>query len=489
MGCGQSQLLHVYAQRPEVAAKREIYEAFSFKQLDIGRLHKVYRKIDNDGSNSIELAELLAFLDLDRTRFTKRIFTMFDEDSSGLLDFHEFVLSLWNYCTLTKSSLVLFAFDLYDKDNSGTITNNEVMDMLKDLYGKDYKKNPQAKLISTELEALEALDGDVDIDDFREFSRTHPALLFLAFQMQEKIQKYVMGPTFWRHYSERRIEISNGRLYVPIFEFMEIYVNPKLKDALEHQEIGMGKPIEKRDIGFVQQRKLDGKVSRKAKLVLQNSGSISSRRKSDVQAAALRRGVVTLGENNSTVVPINEDFTEEESREFHDKLNIIKEVYEAEAVDKRAEAITKHRHERRGSVMPGAEGENIPLAAGMKVSTKKGRRQSLRRSFDSITAEKSKALYNNDNMFSMKDSHIHSVAEALMQSERMLKENKHVDPDKHNAISAEFKSFSKHTVVPPPSQQQSSGTGDPSRRGSVVPGKVNRRVSQRRSFDGVTSRR
>ena len=78
------------------------YTSWNFSVLDIGRLHSVYRKIDIDGSNSIELAvsELLAFLDLDRTRFTKRIFTMFDEDSSGLLDFNESALSLWNYCTL-----------------------------------------------------------------------------------------------------------------------------------------------------------------------------------------------------------------------------------------------------------------------------------------------------------------------------------------------------------------------------------------------------
>lgn len=485
MGCGQSQILHVY-RKPEVAAKREIYEAFAFNELDIGRLHKVYRKIDNDSSNSIELAELLAFLDLDRTRFTKRIFTMFDEDSSGLLDFHEFVLSLWNYCTLTKSSLVLFAFDLYDADNSGTITNNEVMDMLKDLYGKDgYKKNPQAKLIASELEALERLDGDVDIEDFREFSRTHPALLFLAFQMQEKIQTYVMGPTFWKHYSERRIEISNGRLYVPVFEFMEIYVNPKLKAALETQNIGMGVPIAKRDIGFVPQPKLDGKVSRKAQLILENSGSVSTRRRGE----GSRKGSVAVSGRAGAIVPVNDDMTEEEREEFTDKLNVIKDAYETDALEKRVEAIAKHRSERRGSVMPGAEPEG-GLAAGQKASSKKNkRRQSLRRSFDSIASDKSKALYANADMYTMKDSHIHSVTEALVESERLLKENKQ-DPDRHSKIVEEFKSFGQHKLVAPPPQQ---GVTDatPGRRMSVVaPGtKSRKRLSQRRSFDGVTSRK
>ena len=59
------------------------------------------------------MAELLAFLDLEKTRFTRRIFSIFDEDGSGLIDFREFVLSLWNYCTLTKASLTMFAFGTY----------------------------------------------------------------------------------------------------------------------------------------------------------------------------------------------------------------------------------------------------------------------------------------------------------------------------------------------------------------------------------------
>lgn len=126
MGCGPSKILHVY-KRAEVKESKALFDALCFKELDIGRLHKQFRLIDNDHSNNIELAELLAHLDLERTRFTKRIFSIFDEDNSGEIDFREFVLSLWNYCTLSRASLVMFAFDLYDKDASGSITADEGM--------------------------------------------------------------------------------------------------------------------------------------------------------------------------------------------------------------------------------------------------------------------------------------------------------------------------------------------------------------------------
>ncbi len=35
--------------------------------------------------------------------------------------FDEFVVALWNYCTLDRSALLLFAFDMCDLDSTGEI--------------------------------------------------------------------------------------------------------------------------------------------------------------------------------------------------------------------------------------------------------------------------------------------------------------------------------------------------------------------------------
>ena len=64
--------------------------------------------MDVDDSGCIELVELLVHIDLERTKFTERIFSIFDEDGSGQIDFREFVLSLWNYCTLSNATLGIF---------------------------------------------------------------------------------------------------------------------------------------------------------------------------------------------------------------------------------------------------------------------------------------------------------------------------------------------------------------------------------------------
>jgi hypothetical protein len=44
-----------------------------------------------------------------------------DEDQSGEIDFREFVVCIWNYCSFDLKSLVNFAFTLFDTDASGSL--------------------------------------------------------------------------------------------------------------------------------------------------------------------------------------------------------------------------------------------------------------------------------------------------------------------------------------------------------------------------------
>ena len=116
----------VYSTFPFLLKWKPEFESLSLRTIDIGRLYYIFRKIDRDNGGRIEVLELLMFLDVERTPFTKRAFTIFDEDGSGSVDFREYVLSMWNYCTLDSSTLCIFAFDIYDRDMSGFIDCKEV---------------------------------------------------------------------------------------------------------------------------------------------------------------------------------------------------------------------------------------------------------------------------------------------------------------------------------------------------------------------------
>lgn len=89
----------------EFKANIELFRSLHLSTRDIRRLYAVFKCMDVYGSGSISLAELLAHINLPRTIFTEKIFSIFDDDHSGAIDFREFVLSIWNYCTLTKHNL------------------------------------------------------------------------------------------------------------------------------------------------------------------------------------------------------------------------------------------------------------------------------------------------------------------------------------------------------------------------------------------------
>ena len=145
-----------------------------------------------------------------------------DADDSGELSFVEFVVALWNYCTFTKASLLRFAFELFDSDDSGFLDLDEMKLLLRECYGKHkYKKTQAARHILAELDSMIEKGncvGGLNLKDFNEFCLHHPALLYPAFELQQALQQNVLGSQFWqecvkrKHLHKQKIEKKNRLL-------------------------------------------------------------------------------------------------------------------------------------------------------------------------------------------------------------------------------------------------------------------------------------
>ena len=68
----------------------------------------------------------------------------------------------------------------------------------------------------------------LDSERFYEFCRYHQAMLFPAFQLQLKLQERIMGTSFWRKCTNRRVELSKGT-YVTMGDLMEMVRKYNLK--------------------------------------------------------------------------------------------------------------------------------------------------------------------------------------------------------------------------------------------------------------------
>ena len=84
---------------------RQCLDVFMLTDEDINILKKSFQKINITHDGSIEVAEIEIYLRTERCPFTERILSMYDSDKSGQLEFPEFLLMCWTYCTMDTSSL------------------------------------------------------------------------------------------------------------------------------------------------------------------------------------------------------------------------------------------------------------------------------------------------------------------------------------------------------------------------------------------------
>ena len=80
------------------------------------------------------------------------------------------------------------------------------------------------------------MERDINVDRFREFCRTHPAVLYPAFVLQTQIQEKILGSKFWTSCSNSRVELSDGK-YINIADILQVHVNEQARKALMNYQI------------------------------------------------------------------------------------------------------------------------------------------------------------------------------------------------------------------------------------------------------------
>ncbi len=112
----------------------------------------------------------------------KRLFSLFDADNSGSIDVKEFMLGLSNFASDDKEKRVRFCFLLYDEDNNGFITENELVSVL---MANHMAADPQqvvrkAKTIMRQADSNG--DGKISPEEFVVIAQKFPNILFPAQQ-------------------------------------------------------------------------------------------------------------------------------------------------------------------------------------------------------------------------------------------------------------------------------------------------------------------
>ena len=208
----------VYMQDPYVSAYQMLFESMKLNGPDAVKLRKVFDDINVSQSGAIDYHEWLDFLHQPNNPWNQRVFEILDENDDSVLDFREFVVSIWNYCLSGRSGLVTLCFDMYDDDNSGTIDREQFVNIMLDVFPgetrRHLKQNPLAHAILNRFANLRRHDhcpeNELTLDLFGKVCEKHMTLLERVFQTQNMIKKKCCGHKFWDRVSSRKMETTDG---------------------------------------------------------------------------------------------------------------------------------------------------------------------------------------------------------------------------------------------------------------------------------------
>ena len=195
MGCIQSSdFEEKYNNALEETSLRPMFGKLKLGEKTGKAFYKIFLSVDNDKSGSIDIHEFFTRFSVDVTRFSRRVFECVDTSGDGDLDFGEFFVGVYNYCSYDKKQIARFAFNLFDVDGSGEIERQEVQMLVKMMFGKGKTDDETDKI----LRILDKdKDGKLSLSEFLEIQTKIDTMLKPAVQMQHQMQSRIMGASWW----------------------------------------------------------------------------------------------------------------------------------------------------------------------------------------------------------------------------------------------------------------------------------------------------
>ena len=142
---------------------------FDKKELKI--LYHNFMSMDANKNGLIEPDEFFDVPELRDNPIVQRIISVFDKNGDGKISFYEFV---WGLSALTNNAnldeKLKFAFQIYDMNNDGYLSNGDLFHCLKMLVG-DNLTDIQIQQLSdrTLIAADKDLDGKISFEEFCNF--------------------------------------------------------------------------------------------------------------------------------------------------------------------------------------------------------------------------------------------------------------------------------------------------------------------------------
>eukprot|EP00752_Nemacystus_decipiens_P002610 g2443.t1 len=222
----------------EVVVKKEhgeLLDILGFSEEEAFEIFVQFISIDDDNSGEVSVDEFHGHLDSQATKFSERVFSILDQDLSGMLNLREFIIGVWNYCTYDVTLVSKLLFDIFDVDKRGKVTMAELDAMIRMLYGTADADPEVVRLLAVNG------SGDEDaltFDEFLQVVKENYEVAQPAFELQKAIRRKVLGVKYWEKMTKQRTKMfaSYDQGDLTSVQAVEAIVTAKQKERLKELE-------------------------------------------------------------------------------------------------------------------------------------------------------------------------------------------------------------------------------------------------------------
>jgi Ca2+-binding EF-hand superfamily protein len=208
---------------------KKISSEFLLTDRELTQFSKYFKAVDYDNSGQVDLEEFVQFYQLeDVTHLAEKLFTIFDTDGTRDIDQGEFLCGMLSYLTMDYTVLADFAFNLANSNNDTMLDRDEVFSACCEMHGLE---ELEAKMVAQ----LDSIDFPLTQDEFKAMVHIVPELLYPAFNMQERLQRAIMGEEFWVEYTAR-LQTAKGTKGTDGVDLKEQSTVDRLKELMATAE-------------------------------------------------------------------------------------------------------------------------------------------------------------------------------------------------------------------------------------------------------------
>lgn len=150
--------------------QKELLQASNFSENDIKKMYKRFSELDTNKNGELDPHELFDVPEICDNPLVKRVISIFDSNSDGKVSFVEFLVGITKLASTSDDfQKKKFAFDVYDINKDGMISNGELFTVMKMMVGNNLNDMQLQQLVDrTIIQADKDGDGMISFEEFKD---------------------------------------------------------------------------------------------------------------------------------------------------------------------------------------------------------------------------------------------------------------------------------------------------------------------------------